>query len=46
MQIFLKRAYETSDERDGFRVLVDRIWPRGVLKESADITLWAKEVTP
>lgn len=46
MQIFLKRAYEEAHKDDGYRVLVDRIWPRGVSKESAKIDLWAKEVTP
>lgn len=46
MRILLKRAYESSSKNDGFRILVDRIWPRGVSKDAANIDLWAKEVTP
>ncbi len=41
-----KRAYDTPDEQDGFRVLVDRLWPRGVSKEEAHLDLWLKEVAP
>jgi uncharacterized protein YeaO (DUF488 family) len=44
--IKLKRAYEAPAEDDGLRVLVDRLWPRGVSKDSARIDLWAKEITP
>lgn len=46
MSISLKRAYETAEKSDGTRVLVDRIWPRGVTKDEADIDLWAKDVAP
>jgi uncharacterized protein YeaO (DUF488 family) len=46
MVIKLKRAYESPEEDDGFRVLVDRLWPRGVSKSSARIDLWLKEVAP
>lgn len=46
MSISLKRAYEVPGSRDGARVLVDRIWPRGVTKEKAKIDLWLKEVAP
>lgn len=46
MTILLKRAYETADKNDGFRILVDRIWPRGVSKDFAHIDFWAKDVTP
>jgi len=46
MQIRLKRAYDEPAKNDGKRVLVDRIWPRGVKKESAAIDLWLKEVAP
>lgn len=46
MGILLKRAYEPPDPSDGFRVLVDRLWPRGVAKASAHIDLWLKEVAP
>lgn len=42
----IKRAYEDSSEDDGVRVLVDRVWPRGVSKEEAHIDWWAKEVAP
>lgn len=41
-----KRIYETPAETDGFRVLVDKLWPRGMKKENAEIDLWAKEITP
>lgn len=41
-----KRAYDTPDADDGFRVLVDRLWPRGVSKDRAAIDLWAKDVAP
>lgn len=44
--ILIKRVYEQAKETDGFRVLVDRLWPRGVSKESANIDLWLKEVGP
>lgn len=46
MHIKLKRAYEPPEPEDGFRVLVDRLWPRGVSKDSARIDLWLKEVAP
>lgn len=46
MKLQLKRAYEPAAPSDGFRVLVDRLWPRGVSKEAAAIDLWAKDVTP
>ena len=45
-EIFLKRVYEPYDESDGFRILVDRLWPRGISKESARLTAWQKEVAP
>ena len=41
-----KRIYETPVEADGFRVLVDKLWPRGMKKENAKIELWAKEIAP
>jgi len=46
MVIKLKRAYESPESGDGFRVLVDRLWPRGVSKSSARIDLWLKEIAP
>lgn len=42
----LKRAYESPARDDGYRVLVDRLWPRGVSKANARIDLWLKEVAP
>ena len=44
--IKLKRVYEKPSPRDGFRVLVDRLWPRGLTKERAAVDLWLKEVAP
>lgn len=44
--IRLKRVYETPKKEDGFRVLVDRLWPRGMKKEAARIDLWMKDVAP
>ena len=46
MELRRKRAYDTAEPSDGFRVLVDRLWPRGVSKERAAIDLWAKDVAP
>ena len=46
MTIRLKRAYEEPSRRDGFRILVERLWPRGIRKDAAAINLWAKEVAP
>jgi uncharacterized protein YeaO (DUF488 family) len=42
----LKRAYEAADPADGYRVLVDRLWPRGLTKEGARIDLWLQDVAP
>ncbi len=42
----IKRAYEAPARGDGYRVLVDRLWPRGVKKEALRIDLWAKAVAP
>ena len=44
--IKLKRAYEPASAGDGLRVLVDRLWPRGVTKAKAKIDLWLKDVAP
>ncbi|PQZ82771.1 hypothetical protein CQ035_03310 [Brevundimonas sp. MYb46] len=44
--VLLKRAYEPAEPEDGQRVLVDRLWPRGVSKEKAAIDLWLKEIAP
>lgn len=42
----LKRIYDSAEPSDGYRVLVDRIWPRGVSKQKAGIDLWMKEIAP
>jgi uncharacterized protein YeaO (DUF488 family) len=42
----IKRVYEEAAKEDGYRVLVDRLWPRGMKKEAAKIDLWIKEVAP
>ncbi len=42
----VKRAYEPPSRSDGYRVLVDRLWPRGVKKEAARLDLWAKDLAP
>lgn len=44
--IRLKRIYDPADANDGARVLIDRLWPRGIRKEDAKLTLWMKEVAP
>lgn len=44
--IHLKRVYETPSPQDGLRVLVDRLWPRGLTKERAAVDMWAKEIAP
>jgi uncharacterized protein YeaO (DUF488 family) len=44
--IRLKRAYDTPSRQDGLRILVERLWPRGVSKEKAAIDLWLKELAP
>jgi uncharacterized protein YeaO (DUF488 family) len=44
--IKIKRIYEDSSPRDGFRILVDRLWPRGLSKDKARVDLWIKDVAP
>ncbi|OEH45238.1 hypothetical protein lpari_03787 [Legionella parisiensis] len=46
MNIQVKRIYEESNESDGFRILVDRLWPRGIKKTEANIDLWLKDIAP
>lgn len=46
IRIQTKRVYETEDQTDGFRILVDRLWPRGIKKENLHYDLWAKNMTP
>lgn len=45
-EILLKRAYDPYEETDGKRILVDRMWPRGVKKEKLHDDLWAKKIAP
>lgn len=42
----IKRIYDFPEKEDGYRVLVDRLWPRGIQKEEAKLDAWAKEITP
>lgn len=44
--IKLKRIYEPPGPQDGFRILVDRLWPRGVSKSKSAVNLWLKEIAP
>ncbi|MCZ7405519.1 MAG: DUF488 family protein, partial [Candidatus Methanoperedens sp.] len=44
--IRIKRIYDTPEEKDGFRILVDRLWPRGLKKERAKVDMWLKEIAP
>ena len=44
--IIIKRIYEPISKNDGFRVLVDRLWPRGISKEKAHLNLCCKEIVP
>jgi uncharacterized protein YeaO (DUF488 family) len=44
--IKIKRIYNPPAEDDGFRILVDRLWPRGLTKEKATVDLWLKEIAP
>jgi uncharacterized protein YeaO (DUF488 family) len=46
MEIHIKRVYEPADPQDGLRVLVDRLWPRGLTKEQVAADLWLKEAAP
>jgi uncharacterized protein YeaO (DUF488 family) len=46
MDVRLKRAYEPASAEDGYRVLVDRLWPRGVSKKQAELDEWEKELAP
>lgn len=45
-ELNIKRIYEPVSDADGARVLVDRLWPRGVRKDDARLTLWLKEIAP
>ncbi|HWU76034.1 MAG TPA: DUF488 domain-containing protein [Rhodanobacter sp.] len=46
MSIAVKRVYEPAAKSDGYRVLIDRLWPRGLKKDAVPLDLWAKELAP
>ena len=46
MSVVMKRAYELPSAQDGYRVLVDGLWPRGVTKEALKLDAWMKEIAP
>jgi uncharacterized protein YeaO (DUF488 family) len=46
MTVKIKRIYEEADPKDGLRLLVDRLWPRGLSKEKAHVDRWLKEIAP
>jgi uncharacterized protein YeaO (DUF488 family) len=46
MKVKIKRVYEQPDHEDGTRILVDRLWPRGLTKERARVDIWLKEIAP
>ena len=46
MTIPIKRVYETPETSDGKRVLIDRLWPRGLTKQKAAVDLWLKDIAP
>ncbi|MDF1633550.1 DUF488 family protein [Mycoplana sp. MJR14] len=46
MTVRIKRVYDAPEASDGMRILVDRLWPRGIAKEKARIDLWLKDISP
>ncbi len=46
MNIRLKRVYDSPERADGKRILVDRLWPRGLSRDSAEVDLWSKTIAP
>ena len=46
MDVRLKRAYEPATSADGYRVLIDRLWPRGISRERAKLDSWEKDLAP
>lgn len=46
MKIIIKRVYDEPDESDGYRILVDRLWPRGLTKGEVKADLWLKDIAP
>ena len=45
-KIYIKRAYDEADKKDGYRILVDRLWPRGIKKEDLKYEEWIKDIAP
>lgn len=45
-KVFIKRVYERPSENDGKRILVDRLWPRGLTKEEAHLDMWLRNISP
>ncbi len=45
-KIYIKRIYDSYEDSDGYRILVDRLWPRGISKADAKLDEWAKDFTP
>lgn len=46
MTVSVKRIYDSVTSADGYRVLVDRVWPRGIKRADAQLSLWAKDIAP
>jgi DNA-3-methyladenine glycosylase len=46
MPFKLKRVYEPASPDDGYRILIDRLWPRGVSRDAADVDLWLRRIAP
>ena len=46
VDVRLKRAYEPAEKADGYRILIDRLWPRGIKREAAQLNEWAAELAP
>lgn len=45
-KIYIKRIYDEPSDKDGYRILVDRLWPRGISKKDANLDEWNKEIAP
>ncbi|AUW46203.1 DUF488 domain-containing protein [Rhizobium leguminosarum] len=46
MALRIKRIYDPEDDKDGMRILVDRLWPRGLSKQDAAVDIWLKDIAP
>ena len=46
LDVRIKRAYDPAEDGDGYRILIDHIWPRGVKRERAHLDVWARELAP